>query len=706
MGTVPGTFSASQVDTPVCPAFSKTAKTRLMSCLSRLFCRTQIAAIAVGLWATAAAAIAALNSQEQALADRIINDPNQGRAVVTIDATLSAVARAKAADMANREYFAHTNPDGYGANYLVRQAGYSLPSYYSTAASGNNIESLGAGYSSVSSVWSGWMTSGPHKRHILGETDFFAEQTSLGVGFYEDPDSPYRYYWVILTAPPSGPRLSIATPAANATLTSASVAVTGTTSGGPAADRVEVRVENANGNGSYVVATGRTNWSATVSGLAAGNNTLRVRSIGDDGRVLKEATRVVRQLILEELTVSTDGNGYVSKGYAGVTQREVGREYVISAAPLDGWIFSHWSGGETSPSPKLTFTMRAGLTLTANFIPNPFLAHAGSYNGLLLADSVEHATSGFLKASVATSGAVSGKLLFGGGSYAFTAKLNVEGEATVTIPRAGLAPLTLVLDLDVDGDSEQISGTLSDGDFTANFVADLAGSASEYAGRYTLSLPPSGEFGTPDGTGWAVVSVSRTGVASLSGRLADGATISAAATVSRDGTVPIYRVLYSALGSISGTFRFRATASTDLDGSYYWHKPPQATAARYARAFSVENSIIGSRYTAPAAGQRVLALDAVVGNAVVTLRDGGLEAPLAQSVTVSGVNAVKPIAPLLRGFSAAIKTSNGAFSGTFTDPAQNVTRRFEGVFLQKQNAGFGYFLGVESSGRVSFAPAE
>jgi Divergent InlB B-repeat domain/Cysteine-rich secretory protein family/Bacterial Ig domain len=677
-----------------------------MSCLSRFSIRLPLAALAAWLWMAGCLAVAALNSQEQALADRVIGASSQGRAFVTIDATLSAVARAKAADMANREYFAHTDPDGNGANTLVRRAGYSLPSHYSTAASGNNIESLAAGYSSVSSVWTGWMASADHKRHILGETDFFAEQTSLGVGYYEKSGSPYRYYWVILTAPPTGPRLSITTPAANATLTSGNVAVTGTTSGGPAAERVEVRVENGNGSGSYVVASGRTTWSATVGGLVGGQNTLRVRSIGADGSVLKEATRVVRRLVMEELTVAIDGNGYVSKGYAGVTPREVGREYVLSAAPFDGWLFSHWSGGESSTSAKLTFTMRAGLELTANFIPNPFLAHAGSYNGLLFADDVEHATSGFVKVSVATSGVVTGKLLLGGVSHAFTTRLNLDGDATITIPRTGHSSLTLRLDLDVDGDSDQISGTLSDGEFTASFVTDLAGSASEYAGRYTVSLPPSGEFATPGGAGWAVVSVSRSGVASLSGRLADGATISAAATVSRDGEVPIYRVLYSALGSVSGTFRFRATASTDLDGSFYWHKPQQSSAARYAGAFSVESPIVGSRYSAPASGQRVITLDAAVGNAVVTLRDGGLAASIAQAVTVTGVNLVKPVAPVAREFSAAIKTASGAFSGVFTDPETNVVRRFEGVFLQKQNAGSGYFLGAESSGRASFVPAE
>jgi uncharacterized protein YkwD len=669
--------------------------------------------IAFALWLCAAASsvLAALNAQEQALADRIASDSRQGRASVTVDATLSAVARAKAADMANREYFAHTDPDGNGANTLVRRAGYSLPSHYSTAASGNNIESLAAGYSSVSSVWSGWMESADHKRHLLGETDFFAEQTALGVGYYEKSGAPYRYYWVVITAPPSGARLTIATPAASATVTTPSVSVTGSTSGGPAATRVEVRVENANGTGGYVTASGTTNWSATLSGLAAGNNTLRVRSVGSDGSVLKEATRTVRRIEMEELTVSINGDGYVSKGYAGTTQREVGRAYVLSAAPNAGAIFSHWSGGEYSTSRKLTFEMRAGLALTANFVPNPFLDRTGSYNGLLSSGSAEHATSGIVKISLASSGVVTGKVLLGGATHAFTAQLDVNGEATVTIARKNLSSLTLSLDLDVDGDSGRLTGSLSDGGFSASFDADRAwvpgGFRTGAPGRYTVVIPPVDEGGgRPEGAGWATLTLSSAGVASLSGKLADGATFTAAAWVSRDGVMPIFGTLYSGLGSVSGSLRFRETSETDLDGSLYWHKPERSTSPRYPWAFSEEHSIVGSRYDAPASGERVIDLPVQAGNASVVLRAGDLDSELTQSVTVTGANAVKPLAPALAGFSATIKATNGCFSGTFTDPSAKVTRRFQGVFLQKQDAGFGYFLGAERSGAAEFRPAE
>ncbi len=40
--------------------------------------------------------------------------------------TLAKVAEARALDMARRNYFDHTDPDGYGPNYHIHHAGYSL----------------------------------------------------------------------------------------------------------------------------------------------------------------------------------------------------------------------------------------------------------------------------------------------------------------------------------------------------------------------------------------------------------------------------------------------------------------------------------------------------------------------------------------------------------------------------------------------------
>src|SRR5260221_5396200 len=217
---------------------------------------------------------AQLNSQEQKIASLLTNAAGQQRPFVVVDPILSRVARARAIDMAKRHYFAHVNPDGHGPNYLVRQAGYPLPASYDQSPTGNNIESCSAGDPTPESAWSGWMGSAPHKTHLLALQSFYAEQTSLGVGYYFDASSDYQYYWVVITAPPPGPSLSITSPAANAGLTVAQATIAGSSGGSPVAARVVYRLENSGGVGAFLDASGTTAWSANVTGLVPGPNTV------------------------------------------------------------------------------------------------------------------------------------------------------------------------------------------------------------------------------------------------------------------------------------------------------------------------------------------------------------------------------------------------------------------------------------------------
>ncbi|MEO6741280.1 MAG: CAP domain-containing protein [Chthoniobacteraceae bacterium] len=150
------------------------------------------------------AAAVELNAEEQQLAARLTGDRGQrrDRSRMHADPILTAVARARAEDMATRRYFSHVNPDGIGPNYLVRSAGYVLPSSWGSR-SGNFIESIGAGYATAEEAWTGWMNSSSHRTHLLASSSFYRDQVNFGIGSYSDPSSPYRRYWVIITAPPS-----------------------------------------------------------------------------------------------------------------------------------------------------------------------------------------------------------------------------------------------------------------------------------------------------------------------------------------------------------------------------------------------------------------------------------------------------------------------------------------------------------------------
>ena len=146
--------------------------------------------------------VCSLNAQEQEIASLAINHPDQARLEMNCHPILARVARERALDLGTRNYFSHVNPDGYGPNYLVRQAGYELPSWWSTDPAANFIESIAGGYTTATSAWNGWLNSPGHRRHVLAEDDFWADQTNYGIGYAYVAGSKYKHYWVFISAPP------------------------------------------------------------------------------------------------------------------------------------------------------------------------------------------------------------------------------------------------------------------------------------------------------------------------------------------------------------------------------------------------------------------------------------------------------------------------------------------------------------------------
>lgn len=144
-----------------------------------------------------------LGVQEARLVALVEADPQQGRTNLRCNPILTRVARARALDMGQRQYFSHVNPDGFGPNYLVRAAGYLLPADYGTAPTSNNIESIGAGPGEADLMWNAWLRSTKHSIHLLGLENFYAAQIDYGIGFAHVPGSPYQFYWVFISAKPA-----------------------------------------------------------------------------------------------------------------------------------------------------------------------------------------------------------------------------------------------------------------------------------------------------------------------------------------------------------------------------------------------------------------------------------------------------------------------------------------------------------------------
>jgi uncharacterized protein YkwD len=121
------------------------------------------------------------------------------------DATLTKVAEAKALDMANRDYFDHVTPEGRGINVLIHEAGYELPADWVKDKKQNFFESICAGTGTAAATLRVLITDkglegAPHRKHLLGTTDFYAECTDIGAAIARRPGSTHRFYVSIIIA--------------------------------------------------------------------------------------------------------------------------------------------------------------------------------------------------------------------------------------------------------------------------------------------------------------------------------------------------------------------------------------------------------------------------------------------------------------------------------------------------------------------------
>ena len=121
------------------------------------------------------------------------------------DANLAKAAEAKALDMAQRDFFGHVDPDGFGMNVRMDRAGYRLPSAWLKPPSSNFFESIDGGADGgkdaikVLIVDKGVPDLG-HRNHLLGLTPFWADCKDAGVGFARNPKAKFRTYVSILIA--------------------------------------------------------------------------------------------------------------------------------------------------------------------------------------------------------------------------------------------------------------------------------------------------------------------------------------------------------------------------------------------------------------------------------------------------------------------------------------------------------------------------
>lgn len=112
-----------------------------------------------GLWSNSTV----LGTSSNLTATALLQDTNAQRladreAALALNPQLGAAAQAKANDMATRDYWAHTSPDGRTPWSFLAASGYQ----YQAAG-----ENLAYGFTDATTVTTGWMNSAEHRANLL-----------------------------------------------------------------------------------------------------------------------------------------------------------------------------------------------------------------------------------------------------------------------------------------------------------------------------------------------------------------------------------------------------------------------------------------------------------------------------------------------------------------------------------------------------------
>jgi hypothetical protein len=251
----------------------------------------------------------------------------------------------------------------------------------------------------------------------------------------------------------------------------------------------------------------------------------------------------------------------------------IGRSVRLVAVPGRGQIFAGWEGID-STSPILTFTVQSNLTLVANFVPTPFPVVKGGYVGLVAnTNGVTPESSGYFRLTVTPMGRFSGRLLNGGRGYGFHGQFNLAGDALVTMTRRQTSALTLKLHVDLSQSTDQVGGSVSDGNWSSGLSADrnvfnARWNPAQQAGVRAFVLQTTGDASGPAASGWN--RIGRGGRASLRGRLQDRHGFAMASALSRNGDCPFYLSFNRGSEVVLGWLNFPSGPQPSASGTLLW----------------------------------------------------------------------------------------------------------------------------------------
>jgi hypothetical protein len=299
----------------------------------------------------------------------------------------------------------------------------------------------------------------------------------------------------------------------------------------------------------------------------------------------------------------------------------------------------------------------------------------------VLKESYVKDDDGLLSFTTTATSLVTGKVVAGGRTFAFTGAVSVDGRLVASIDRSGEQPV--VMDLTVGTETSgtvygPATGTVQMGDTTINVTAYPAGlyttaAPCPRAGHYDYAVTATGAVGY----GVASVTVGTTGTCTGSGTLGDGTPFVFSAPLLDDsggedgdigtgGTYCYHVPLYSLQGQMTGIATFDAsTTPVSVGGMILWFRPAPKTGVAFLPQgiFGSEVTTFGNLYLPPAATHRVD--DAFPASGACTLSISDVDFPaLTKSLVLSNANAFAAPVPNPNLITLKVATPTGFLSGT------------------------------------------
>jgi hypothetical protein len=504
------------------------------------------------------------------------------------------------------------------------------------------------------------------------------------------------------------------------------------------------------------------NWSASVTPVAGANTVVARSTDAslNQSLVAKRTFIVTRPLVVRPLGNGTVSPvGFVPASFREVGRLHTLTATPAAGFLFDRWSVTGppnalnqvGLSADALLRPTLTFIFREALQLSPVFRPNPFnIQVAGTFNGGIRAHALlpdrpppepdgtlpSPATEGSCKITVLATGGFSGTLTIDGAALRVAGIFDADGVArfgtnrtsTLSVARANKPSLLVTLQMTTTPLTASITGRVTQhganplvplavSEVTADRASyngtnvsvpqQLLGATTGASGMYTVILRPrsaslqpggisSAEF--PQGEGFVLLTLTKTGALSFSGNLPDNTPLTGSTTLSQAKTCRLFAQLYNKQGIFASTVTFDTVPSdTDVTAPQaHWFRPIQ-DAQHYPLGWTngLIMDVFGARYV-PVAGFPVIALPFpdVDGNADLEFLAGLLPIVESHDVTIAGNDVVTRITEP-DTYTVAINRALARLTGTFTHDLFIPTKpAFQAMFYSKGSlvGAYGYFL--------------